>query len=40
VSCCYLLTGMAASNWIWFSIWLGIGLIVYFLYSRKHSKLA
>ncbi len=40
VSCCYLLTGMAASNWIWFSIWLGIGLVVYFLYSRKHSKLA
>lgn len=40
VSCCYLLTGMAASNWIWFSIWLAIGLIVYFLYSRKHSKLA
>jgi amino acid transporter len=40
VSCCYLLTGMAASNWIWFSIWLGIGLIVYFLYSKNHSKLA
>ncbi len=40
VSCCYLLTGMAASNWIWFSIWLAIGLVVYFLYSRNHSKLA
>jgi basic amino acid/polyamine antiporter, APA family len=40
VSCCYLLTGMAASNWIWFSIWLCIGLVVYFLYSYKHSKLA
>lgn len=40
VSCCYLLTGMAASNWIWFSIWLCIGLVVYFLYSHKHSKLA
>jgi APA family basic amino acid/polyamine antiporter len=39
MSCCYLLTGMAASNWIWFSIWLLIGLVVYFLYSRKHSKL-
>ena len=39
MSCCYLLTGMAASNWLWFSMWLGIGLIVYFLYSRKHSKL-
>jgi amino acid transporter len=40
VSCCYLLTGMAASNWIWFSIWLSVGLVVYFLYSRSHSKLA
>jgi basic amino acid/polyamine antiporter, APA family len=40
VSCCYLLTGMAASNWVWFSIWLSVGLVVYFLYSRKHSKLA
>ncbi len=40
VSCCYLLTGMAASNWIWFSIWLAIGLVVYFLYSRSHSNLA
>ena len=39
VSCCYLLTGMAASNWLWFSMWLTVGLFVYFLYSRKHSKL-
>ena len=39
MSCCYLLTGMAASNWIWFSMWLAIGLVVYLLYSRKHSKL-
>ncbi len=39
MSCCYLLTGMAASNWLWFSIWLAVGLVVYFLYSRKHSKL-
>jgi amino acid transporter len=40
VSCCYLLTGMAASNWFWFSIWLVIGLVIYFLYSRNSSKLA
>jgi basic amino acid/polyamine antiporter, APA family len=39
VSCCYLLTGMAASNWLWFSIWLALGLVIYFLYSRKNSKL-
>jgi hypothetical protein len=39
VSCCYLLTGMAVSNWMWFSCWLLIGLIIYFGYSRKNSKL-
>lgn len=39
ISCCYLLTGMAVSNWLWFSIWLCVGLVVYFLYSRNHSKL-
>ena len=40
ISCCYLLTGMAPSNWIWFSIWLACGLVVYFLYSYKNSNLA
>ena len=39
VSCCYLLTGMAVSNWIWFGYWLVIGLVVYFLYGYKNSKL-
>ncbi|MFC6876971.1 amino acid permease [Flavobacterium myungsuense] len=39
VSCCYLLTGMAVSNWMWFGIWLVIGLIFYFLYGYKNSKL-
>jgi len=39
VSCCYLLTGMAVSNWMWFGCWLLIGLVIYFGYSRKNSKL-
>jgi APA family basic amino acid/polyamine antiporter len=39
VSCCYLLTGMAVSNWMWFGCWLVIGLIIYFAYSFKNSKL-
>ena len=39
ICCCYLLTGMSYSNWLWFGSWLVIGLIVYFLYSRKNSKL-
>ncbi len=40
VSCCYLLTGMAVSNWMWFGVWLLIGLIFYFIYGFKNSKLA
>lgn len=40
VSCCYLLTGMALSNWIWFSVWLLLGLLVYRIYGYKKSKLA
>ena len=39
VSCCYLLTGMAVSNWMWFGCWLVIGLVVYFMYGYKNSKL-
>lgn len=39
VSCCYLLTGMAVSNWMWFGCWLVIGLVIYFGYSIKNSKL-
>lgn len=39
VSCCYLLTGMALSNWKWFGVWLLIGLVIYFAYSRRKSKL-
>lgn len=39
VSCCYLLTGMALSNWVWFGGWLVLGLIFYFAYGRNNSKL-
>ncbi|MCX6311826.1 MAG: amino acid permease [Bacteroidetes bacterium] len=40
LSCCYLLTGMTLNNWAWFSSWLAIGLIVYFSYGYRKSKLA
>ena len=39
VSCCYLLTGMAVSNWMWFGVWLLLGLLFYFIYGYKNSKL-
>ncbi|MFZ4057510.1 MAG: amino acid permease [Ferruginibacter sp.] len=39
-TCMYLLTGMTAKNWAWFAAWLVIGVIIYFMYGQKNSKLA
>lgn len=38
-SCLYLLTGMSHENWFWFGLWFAIGLVIYFSYGAKHSKL-
>jgi basic amino acid/polyamine antiporter, APA family len=40
ITCLYLLTGMTKNNWVWFLGWLGLGLIIYFMYGYKKSKLA
>lgn len=37
--CLYMMSEIGLSNWIGFSIWLVIGLVVYFGYSIKNSKL-
>ena len=39
LSCCYLLTGMGWTNWLMFLVWLVIGLVVYFMYGYRKSKL-
>jgi amino acid transporter len=39
-TCLYLLTGMTAANWAWFASWLALGLVVYFMYGYRKSKLA
>jgi APA family basic amino acid/polyamine antiporter len=39
LSCLFLMTKLGHSNWLRFLIWLGVGLLIYFLYSRHHSKL-
>jgi len=39
IFCTYLMTELGITNWIRFGIWLLIGLVVYFFYSYKHSKL-
>lgn len=38
-SCSYLLTGMTGENWAWFCGWLILGLIFYFSFGYKKSKL-
>lgn len=35
----YLMTELGLSNWIGFSIWLAVGLVIYFSFSRKASNL-
>jgi basic amino acid/polyamine antiporter, APA family len=36
----YLMTELGITNWTRFLIWCAIGVVIYFAYSRKHSKLA
>jgi len=40
LSCLYLMSELGYANWLRFVIWLGIGLVIYFFYSRRNSKLA
>jgi basic amino acid/polyamine antiporter, APA family len=40
LSCGYLMTELGITNWIRFGIWLAIGIVIYFLYGYRHSKLA
>jgi APA family basic amino acid/polyamine antiporter len=39
-TCLYLLTGMTKNNWAWFLSWLALGLVLYFIYGYRKSKLA
>ena len=35
----YLMTQLGIQNWMWFGIWMGIGLAIYLSYGYHHSKL-
>src|SRR6266542_1916902 len=38
--CVLLMAGLPIMNWIRFFVWLAIGLVIYLLYSRRHSEFA
>ncbi|WP_411283301.1 amino acid permease [Lapillicoccus sp.] len=40
VVCFYLMLNLSIETWLRFVIWMVLGFLVYFLYSRKHSRLA
>lgn len=40
LSCFYMLSQLGYKNWLYFLAWLILGLMIYLIYGRKHSKLA
>jgi amino acid transporter len=40
LSCLYLMTELGYTNWLRFLIWLVVGLVIYFTYSKNNSVLA
>ena len=39
ICCLYMMAQLSVWNWIYFTVWLLIGLMIYFGFSRKNSKL-
>jgi APA family basic amino acid/polyamine antiporter len=40
VFCVFLMIQLGSHTWIRFIIWMAIGVVIYFAYSRKHSNLS
>jgi APA family basic amino acid/polyamine antiporter len=39
LACLFIMKGLPDTAWIRFGIWLVVGLLLYFLYGFKHSRL-
>ncbi|HRO70521.1 MAG TPA: amino acid permease C-terminal domain-containing protein, partial [Chitinophagaceae bacterium] len=40
LSCLYLMIEIPAVSWLWFFAWMALGLVIYFLYGYRNSRLA
>jgi amino acid transporter len=40
LSCMYLMIEIPGISWVWFLCWMGGGLLIYFLYGYRNSRLA
>jgi len=39
IVCLYLMYSLPTESWIRLFIWMALGVVVYFLYGKKHSKI-
>ena len=37
--CGYMMSGLPLDTWLRLLIWMGLGIAIYFLFGRRHSKL-
>jgi len=40
LACLWLMINLSVETWLRFIVWMLLGLVVYFVYGRKHSRLA